>query len=668
MPITWPEPDVLLEAGEDGPARRAQRANRAALDVVKQRHLAESAYTQRLTKRLDTLKASLAARLLTDPGSLTDFKRFTLTTLLSDVDRMIQDTQAQITKDAGKGLTDMADLGEKAADEPLKAANLIIQPGLPGLDPTVVQVAYDQLADLLTQPMMQFQTDVKVSLRRVALAGDNKFEEIQRLRDKISGAGFDNAQFRAERIIRTELGRTFNEATYSRLVQLNRDFRFLRKGWRSTKDGRTRIGHQEAGKKYARGQGILLIERFQVTVYDERGKAQGKAPKLLGTASLRFPSDPEAQPQGKLSAGATIMCRCNAFVDFDMAEFAAWSKAKVSQAVGRPAPPPPPPPPPPNVAPPPPPPPPPKVKPVKPVKPPKVRPVSKMVGQPAATVPQPTAVQVAPGPKPTGVPVSSKITIPKNTKPKTKTEQIVEFARDANGNLIRLPGTAMQFQKNYRTVTKQVGGANWDPSRKAFKLIDQVHGDGELDTMVLGKGKGRSAYGWYWPRGAAKHGQMFLPESGLVDHPILTTIHETGHWIDDLLAITGDCGPARFGKAYGRPAGRSFDQIAKIDAAYQKFVAAVDGSQALQNLRGMSGPHVSRKLRGIYLKPTEKFARAYAQWVTKKTGDPEALAQLKKLVDDATGPGGYHNQWTDTDFQPISDALDGLFQAVGWTK
>jgi hypothetical protein len=108
----------------------------------------------------------------------------------------------------------------------------------------------------------------------------------------------------------------------------------LRKGWRSTKDGRTRLGHVEAGAIYARGQGIPVSQKFTVNVYDERDKS--KAPKLLGKAQLLFPIDPQTEPAGRLAAGATIMCRCNAFVDFDRAALAAFNRQRVSMALGAP--------------------------------------------------------------------------------------------------------------------------------------------------------------------------------------------------------------------------------------------------------------------------------------------------------------------------------------------
>lgn len=333
--LSFPEPNPVLEAG-DGPAKRVQRANRAGLETLGDRTRLERDATKQVLTRLQTLQAALRQRLIVGDGSLTDFKRATLSQLLADTDRLIVDATADLADIANRQYQQASDLGQAHATEPIHAAQLTILQATPGLDAALVQAAFGNTVDLLTLPMQQFATDVKVSLRRVALAGDNRFEELQRLRDKISGAGFDQAQFKAERIIRTELGRVFNESTFGRLQALARDFPFLNKGWRATKDNRTRLGHQEAAATYARGQGIPIADLFAVKVYDER---KGKAVKLIGTATLRFPLDPNAAPSGRLAAGATIMCRCNAFVDFNMEQFAAFTQARVSLAMGGPKPP-----------------------------------------------------------------------------------------------------------------------------------------------------------------------------------------------------------------------------------------------------------------------------------------------------------------------------------------
>lgn len=312
---------------------RVLEARQAGAEVYSTQRKLERANLARLLKHFATLKASLTNRLLAGPGGVTDFRRFTLQTLIREVDRLIAETTQALEHDAEADIGAAARNGVHSAEEPTKAAGLLVTTALPGLDSPLVAATFANVVDLLSPPMAQFATDVKTSLRRVALAGDQRFEEIQRLRDKIQGQGFDNAQFRAERIIRTEVGRVFNEAQFERLTGLAATFPFLRKGWRSTKDSRTRLGHVEAGAAYVRGQGIPVAEKFAVRVYDERGKAEGKAPKLLGTAQLRFPIDPQAEPAGKLAAGATIMCRCNSFVDFDRAALAAFNRQRVVVAV-----------------------------------------------------------------------------------------------------------------------------------------------------------------------------------------------------------------------------------------------------------------------------------------------------------------------------------------------
>jgi hypothetical protein len=303
-------------------------AHAAGVAVQADQRKADRQSLDLLLRHFQTLKRSLMNRLMT---GVTDFKRFSLQALLADVDRLLAETEAAIQTAVARDIESAAERGAAAADNPAKAAGIVVAPALPGLDTDLVQAGFGNAVDLLTLPMRQFGADVKGGLRRVALAGDNKFEEIQTLRDKISGAGFGAAQFKAERIIRTEVGRVFNAAQYERMKTLAVTFPFLRKGWRATKDTRTRIGHRQAGATYARGQGIPVADLFTVQVYDER---PGKGAKLIGTAKMRFPIDPETTPAGKVAAGASIMCRCNGFTDFAPGELDAYNRQRITLALG----------------------------------------------------------------------------------------------------------------------------------------------------------------------------------------------------------------------------------------------------------------------------------------------------------------------------------------------
>ena len=327
MGISWPEPDRVLEAKGDGPTRRAQRANRAAQEIIRDFHSVERGVIGQLQRRLLALQKALRSRLIPD---LTEFRQLSLAGLLADTDRMVDAATQDITNSTERPIRRAAELGDDAATEPLKAAQLSVAPTLLGVDETLVQAAFGNTVDLLSDPMRQFATQVKQGIRRVAAAGETRFEEIRRLQRSISSAGFDNAQYRAERIIRTEVSRVFNESTYARLSGLQKDFPFLKKSWRAANDNRTRMGHREAAQHFGKGNGIAITQAFSINVYDER---PGKAPRKIGVAVLRFPVDPRVTPTGRIGAGATIMCRCNAVVDLDMAAFAEFTRAQVRLAL-----------------------------------------------------------------------------------------------------------------------------------------------------------------------------------------------------------------------------------------------------------------------------------------------------------------------------------------------
>lgn len=316
---------------DDATRRRLAGANSAALDVLTSRTRLDRETLQQFLRRMERLQSSLRIRLLSADGGLTDFRRSNLRALIASVDQIIANAKADLAAIARRSYDTAADLGDSNVTESVRAAGLTITSASPAVDVTLVQTAFDNTASLLTPAMQDFAVDVQVAIRQVALAGDSRFEALQRLRDTIAGAGFAGAQYRAERIIRTELSRVFNQATFARLQSLAQQFPFIRKGWRDSRDGRVRIGHSGAGKTYKRGQGIPVDDPFLIDVYDERGPT----PTLIGTAQMLFPVDPDATPAGRIAAAATIMCRCNLFVDYDIRQYAAFTKARLSLALGQ---------------------------------------------------------------------------------------------------------------------------------------------------------------------------------------------------------------------------------------------------------------------------------------------------------------------------------------------
>ncbi len=620
LALVYPDPDTFLEASGDSASRRVQAANRAGKDVLADQVRLERDTITQLLKRLQTLQAGLRQRLLAADGSVTDFRRFDLQARLADVDRMIADATADLAKLSERSYAKAAEHGGEHADNPIRAAQLTITQGTPGVSSELVQATFGNTVDLLTQPMQQFATDTKVALRQVALAGDGRFEAIARLRDKIAGAGFDNAQYRAERIIRTELSRVFNMSTYDRMVKLAGEFPFLRKGWRAANDNRTRLGHKEAHRTYARGQGIPMAQRFSINVYDERGKA----PKLIGVALLRFPVDPDGQPAGKLSAGATIMCRCNGFVDFDMKDFAAFTAQKVSLALGKPTPTP-----------------------------------------PAPKLPAPKA---------------PKVKTPKVKTPKVKTPKSADVVPTPGpAAKIGPAGKAVSQGVNYQFMPKTMH----EQVKKALAILDSVHGDGnlplipavEMDAIYRAKG-----YQAYYARDKATQTPKelaFNPVS-MKTQPNLLVFHETGHFLDhvgfnsDRATMSSEDSDLMDGwrkavrnsqsiktlekwklRDAGTPRGVEASQVDYMlttreiwARSYAQYIAVKSGNRAaLAELRNLQAAGTYRPVH-----PDTRFNR-----------QPSAAPPDPKSWD-------YPWQWTDEDFQPIFEQIDIIMERAGWRK
>jgi hypothetical protein len=621
--MNWSAPTRFLEENSDSTRRRAARGARAGKDVQKDRNAGERAAVQRLNERLAELQTELQKKLLASDRAVTDFQRFDVNARIQDVDRLMADAQADLANGAKLDYNRMADLGDANAEEPMKAAQLKIAPELPGLDAMLVNTAWENTLELLTQPMQQFASQTKVLLRQVALAGDGKMDAINRLREQIAGQGFDNAQYRAERIIRTELGRIFNQSTYDRLLALSKEFPFLRKGWRAAGDARTRLGHQQAGQQYQRGQGIPIGELFEVKVYDER---PGKGGKLLGVAHLRFPVDPATTPQGRIAAGATIMCRCNAFVDFDLGEFAAFTAQAIQTSLGG------------------------------------VRP---------AVAPGPTAMPPAP-PKPkTRQPRAAKkpapIVAPGATRYQPGGPKVSGAAN--------LDFTSSRIRNGLKALTDKSKAI----VRRAFDVIDSVHGDGKLPIIPTGAVNPRQARmgtqaGYVHLRGGQPYSLVF--GNNILKHaPHIGVFHETGHFLDH----------AGFDGDYS-----AFES--ESPGILDGWRQSVKTSKAIQTMadwrRGTGRPMgASDQMLDYMLSAKETWARSYAQWVATRSGNAAALKELanmqeagtigsvpgstrfnSKMLGQKADPGSwdYPWQWSDEDFEPIGKAIDELMEKIGW--
>ncbi len=194
----------------------------------------------------------------------------------------------------------------------------------------------------------------------------------------------------------------------------------------------------------------------------------------------------------------------------------------------------------------------------------------------------------------------------------------------------------------------QLSGLLNQKAKAAIAAIDLVHDDGNLPEIPVVGASGPS-YGTFMSDqasgGAMAAKRIELKESG--PWPALTAAHEIGHFLD-LEAI---------GTA-GQFATQSGDHL-----MHQVLAAAkdTDAVKALQTRLVNTGTARGKQYLRYLLSDVEIWARAYSQYIAEKSGSLTMLSDLKKAL-----AAEAHRQWTEGDFKPVAEAIDKMFQQLGW--
>jgi uncharacterized protein with gpF-like domain len=147
-----------------------------------------------------------------------------------------------------------------------------------------VFVTTDQVRDVWGE----LGSRLKIIIRRAALGVTDPFAAMKALARVIRDPKtFGRAFWRAETIVRTEVGRAFSIASQDELERAVKAGVDVRKYWLTAADERVRETHREAGRDYTQADAIPWNGLFRV-----------------GADELRYPKDPNG------SAGETINCRC----------------------------------------------------------------------------------------------------------------------------------------------------------------------------------------------------------------------------------------------------------------------------------------------------------------------------------------------------------------------
>lgn len=187
--------------------------------------------------------------------------------------------------------------------------------------------------------------------------------------------------------------------------------------------------------------------------------------------------------------------------------------------------------------------------------------------------------------------------------------------------------------------------------RETLAAIDSVHWTLALPAIPLGYDAER--FGGYCPATEERPRQISLSLAG--PHPRLTLVHEIGHYLDDSLGNF---------VVYS---------TTKADSVLSEVVQAIENSRAIIRMRHyLASEHqviapVRYQLLN-WLEPVEGWARAYAQYITLRSGN-RALRRDLKMAIDLGGIEIYrHVQWEDSDFEPIAETIDAAFRRLGWRR
>lgn len=186
--------------------------------------------------------------------------------------------------------------------------------------------------------------------------------------------------------------------------------------------------------------------------------------------------------------------------------------------------------------------------------------------------------------------------------------------------------------------------------KNALAAIDAAHWDGELPVVPFKTTTSKGMWGAYAHTTSGRaHSLKLSPKSPA---PEFTVAHEVGHFLDH------------------QAIGKVGEFASAIDKGMEEWRNSVLGSKAVNNLakrRTESTSTAGKKHIDYLLDKEELFARSYAQWVAKRTGDAkmmEGLDYWRNRLDETARL----SQWDDDDFEPIAAAIDSLFRLKGWIK
>jgi len=251
---------------------------------------------------------------------------------------------------------------------------------------------------------------------------------------------------------------------------------------------------------------------------------------------------------------------------------------------------------------------------------------------------------------------------PKKAKPKKKPEP-----KKPEKPELKPAGKPVSDGLNLDKLPKK--GKYGPPVRDAIDAINQVHGDGNLPEIPVKLNSttgyhGRISISW-------DDNPIDIAISRKGDHPMMTSAHEIGHFLD----ISGlPKGEKTF---FSETPSGGFGALGKLRNAFQESRAVKQLTQLVNEpakttyIAGFSYTmKPDRNYLNYVLQTREIFARAYAQYIAVRSGNTQMMGELSKELSKIKNAKSfkYAIQWEPDDFEPIADAFDELFKEQGWLQ
>lgn len=224
-------------------------------------------------------------------------------------------------------------------------------------------------------------------------------------------------------------------------------------------------------------------------------------------------------------------------------------------------------------------------------------------------------------------------------------EQLSEIFREKDVSFTRTvspagpAGTPVSDALNVR-----VQGDLGDATRQALRAIESVHGDGPLPKIDMVRSQSKKFNGVFRRLPDGRAVDIKISSNG--NRPELTTAHEVGHFIDH----------------NGLP-GTGYESVNRSLPEMRNVFNKIEATDTFRGIAKIG----DTKRREYLALDQELWARAYAQYITWKSGDQRMKDQLDTILQSPL-MGDRLSQWQHDEFVPIAQEIDTLFEVMGWIK